>query len=74
MGAKIRSGLIAALSLAPALAGASAVASDGSSWPRFPGSAYASQGDPADRTFVREWEATPPKGYPTLSPANLAAM
>jgi murein L,D-transpeptidase YcbB/YkuD len=40
---------------------------------KFPGSAYASQGDPADRAFVKEWEATPPKGYPTLSPANVAA-
>jgi murein L,D-transpeptidase YcbB/YkuD len=74
MSAEIRSGLLAALSLASALAATSAVASDGSSWPRFPGSAYASQGDPADRTFIKEWEATPPKGYPTLSPANIAAM
>ena len=40
---------------------------------KFPGSAYASQSDPADRAFVKEWEATPPKGYPTLSPANVAA-
>ena len=24
--------------------------------------------------FIKEWEATPPKGYPTLSPANVAAM
>ena len=74
MSAEIRSGLLAALPLASALAATSAVASDGSSWPRFPGSAYASQGDPADRTFIKEWEATPPKGYPTLSPANIAAM
>ena len=29
---------------------------------------------PTDREFIKEWEATPPKGYPTLSPANLAAM
>ena len=44
------------------------------SWPKFPGSAYGSQGDATDREFIKEWEATPPKGYPTLSPANLAAM
>ena len=47
---------------------------DENSWPRFPGSAYASQSDPTDKDFIKEWEATPPKGYPTLSPANLAAM
>ncbi|MDX2289877.1 MAG: L,D-transpeptidase family protein [Hyphomicrobiaceae bacterium] len=29
--------------------------------------------DPVDRTFTREWEANPPPGYPTLSPANVAA-
>ena len=43
------------------------------SWPRWPGSAYAANSDPVDRSFVKEWEATPPKGYPTLSPANIAA-
>ncbi|MEO1206625.1 MAG: L,D-transpeptidase family protein [Pseudomonadota bacterium] len=26
-----------------------------------------------DRTFARRWQANPPKGFPTLSPANLAA-
>ncbi len=25
-----------------------------------------------DRSFVREWQANPPKGYPTISKANLA--
>jgi murein L,D-transpeptidase YcbB/YkuD len=40
---------------------------------RFPGSVYASHSDPSDRAFIKEWESTPPKGYPTLSPANLAA-
>lgn len=42
------------------------------SWLRFPGSAYNQTGS-IDRTFIREWEATPPKGYPTLSKANIAA-
>ena len=37
-------------------------AQEGGMWTRFPGSAYASQGDPTDRSFVRVWEATPPKG------------
>ena len=48
-------------------------AAQDNSWPRWPGSAYASNSDPVDRSFVKEWEATPPKGYPTLSPANIAA-
>lgn len=26
-----------------------------------------------DRDFIRQWEANPPPGYPTLSPANIAA-
>jgi L,D-transpeptidase YcbB len=42
-------------------------------WMKFPGSAYASSSDPTDRAFIKEWESTPPKGFPTLSPANLAA-
>ncbi len=29
--------------------------------------------DTTDRAFIREWEANPPKGYPTLSPANIEA-
>ena len=62
-----------ALVLTTALGPKSAGATDESGWPRFPGSAYASQSDPADRAFIKEWEATPPKGYPTLSPANVTA-
>ena len=34
-------------------------------WPRWPGSAYASNNDIADRAFVKEWEAAPPKGFAT---------
>jgi murein L,D-transpeptidase YcbB/YkuD len=44
------------------------------SWMHFPGSAYARAADPTDRAFIKEWEATPPKGYPTLSPAGIAVM
>jgi L,D-transpeptidase YcbB len=51
-----------------------AAGNDGSSWPRFPGASYGSQSEPTDREFIKEWEAAPPKGYPTLSPANLSAM
>ena len=41
-------------------------------WLKWHGSANASANDDlTDREFIREWEATPPKGYPTLSPNNL---
>ncbi len=73
MSARTGAGLVAALVLATVLGAEPAGAGDENSWMRFPGSAYASQGDPADRAFVKEWEATPPKGYPTLSSANVAA-
>jgi murein L,D-transpeptidase YcbB/YkuD len=55
------------------MAGAAAHAED-ASWPAFPGTARAAQSDPSDREFIKEWEATPPRGYPTLSPANLPAL
>lgn len=29
---------------------------------------------PYDRTFIREWESNPPRGYPTVSPANIEPM
>jgi L,D-transpeptidase YcbB len=73
MSARTTAGLVAAHLLAAVLGVQPVVAGDETSWMRFPGSAYASQGDPADRAFIKEWEATPPKGYPTLSPANVAA-
>jgi murein L,D-transpeptidase YcbB/YkuD len=31
-------------------------------------------GQPYDHSFARQWEANPPKGFPTLAPENLAAM
>jgi murein L,D-transpeptidase YcbB/YkuD len=73
MHAKTGAGLVVALVLGSAVGGMPAAAGDESGWPKFPGSAYASQSDPADKAFIKEWEATPPKGYPTLSPANVAA-
>ena len=45
-------------------------------WVRFgplPGST-ASLDQPYDASFAKQWEANPPKGYPTLSPENLNAM
>lgn len=74
MRAKARAAaVIAAGVLASAIGAGSAVAAE-NAWPRFPGSAYGSQGDATDKDFIKEWEAAPPKGYPTLSPANLVAM
>jgi murein L,D-transpeptidase YcbB/YkuD len=29
---------------------------------------------PVDRSFVKDWEANPPRGFPTLSAANIAPM
>lgn len=37
------------------------------------GSSTFSSAAAVDREFIREWEANPPKGYPTLSAANIAA-
>lgn len=31
-------------------------------------------GDSTDREFIKDWEGNPPPGFPTLSPANIAAM
>ncbi len=56
------------------VAAGAASAQDTGTWPRFPGSAYAAQTDTSDKAFIKEWEATPPKGFPTLGPANLAPM
>ncbi|MCB1519488.1 MAG: L,D-transpeptidase family protein [Hyphomicrobiaceae bacterium] len=30
-------------------------------------------GNTYDRSFIRQWEANPPRGFPTLSPANIEA-
>ncbi len=44
-------------------------------WMRFPGQNNASTASPDyDRSFVKEWEANPPKGFPTLSAANIEPM
>ena len=74
MGARTRAATIAAGLLVSAVAVGQAAATDDTAWLRFPGSSYGSRSEPTDREFVKEWEAAPPKGYPTLSPANLPAM
>lgn len=43
-------------------------------WLKFPGSSYNSDSSGVpDRAFIRDWEALPPKGFATLSHANVAA-
>ncbi len=70
--ASIRIGaLLALVSAAPALA------YDGQhSWVRFDphNTATAAFNQPFDHSFARQWEANPPKGFPTLAPENVAAM
>ena len=63
--------------LAVALAGATSVsAHDGQAWTPFDpqSGGTINIGQPYDRSFARQWEANPPKGFPTLAPENLAAM
>ncbi len=50
-----------------------ASAYDSASWNPF-ADTVSSYTQPYDRTFVREWEANPPRGYPTISPANIEPM
>lgn len=66
-------GVIAAGAIASAMLGSAASASDGNSWNPF-ASQTNSYSQPYDRTFIREWEANPPRGYPTISPANIEPM
>jgi len=58
--------LVAALAFGPALAQHAA-------WMRPLGPGYTG-GDITEREFIREWEASPAKGLPTLSPSNLGPM
>ena len=49
-------------------------ASDGSAWNPFATQSEKTAAQTYDRTFVREWEANPPRGYPTVSSANIEPM
>ncbi|MGE0767834.1 MAG: murein L,D-transpeptidase [Hyphomicrobiaceae bacterium] len=67
---RLAGGLLTCVLAAPALA------YDGQqSWIRFDphNTASATLDQPYDRSFAREWEAHPPKGFPTLAPENVAA-
>lgn len=50
--------------------------SDATHWIRWPGQTYPSTvgGETYDRQFMKEWESSPPKGFPTVAPENLTAM
>lgn len=75
MSARARGAAVLAAVLVPAMGVLPASATDNeNSWIKFPASAYASAADPTDREFIKEWESTPPKGYPTLSPNNVIPM
>ncbi len=66
-------GFVAAGGMASAMIGVPASAYDGASWNPFADN-VPSYSQPYDRAFVREWEANPPRGYPTISPANFEPM
>ncbi len=68
----------AALSLAAmavVMIPASAIAYEGSgTWNPFTGpGSPGTYTAPVDRDYIKQWEANPPKGFPTLSPANIDA-
>ena len=44
------------------------------SWIRFQGQVDSGGSRSYNRNFVRQWEANPPRGYPTLSKRNIDAM
>ena len=59
------------------LASTPALAYDGQqSWMRFDpqNTATSAVDQPYDHSFARQWEANPPKGFPTLAAENIAAM
>ncbi len=59
---------ISLLSAAPACA-------QSATWVGFPGQEQSTTARPViDQNFVKDWEASPPKGFPTLSKQNLAVM
>lgn len=65
-----------ALLVAGTCPGFAQVDSDAMHWIRWPGQTYPSTmgGDTYDRQFMKEWEASPPKGFATVAPENLTAM
>lgn len=66
-------GFVAAGITASMAAGAPASAHDGASWNPFADN-VPTYSQPYDRSFIRDWEANPPRGYPTVSAANIEPM
>ncbi|MGI9423453.1 MAG: L,D-transpeptidase family protein [Hyphomicrobiaceae bacterium] len=66
--------VVAAALLSLAVAGSQALAqsSEENSWIRFGSQSANHNSGSYNRSFVREWEANPPRGYPTISKANIA--
>lgn len=71
-------GFAVALTLAAAMPSAEAAEGSSSNWANnvwSNGANVTSYTPPAyDQSFARQWEANPPKGFPTLSPENIAAL
>ncbi len=72
--AAIQTHCAAALAMAIMSAGCATSALAQSTWVGFGQEAPPTYRPAIDQNFVREWEASPPKGFPTLSKQNLAAM
>lgn len=66
-------GIVATAVMAPVASGANAWTSGSSGWNPF-AEHVPTYSQPYDRTFVREWEANPPRGYPTISANNIEPM
>ena len=64
---------VAAGALALGAAGTAALAQDIQFGPSGEGPGEARTGGGYDREFIKEWQSNPPKGFPTLSKANMAA-
>ncbi|MGI9410640.1 MAG: peptidoglycan-binding protein, partial [Hyphomicrobiaceae bacterium] len=45
--------------------------SDAMSWIRFGGQSHEASTQSYNQSFVRQWEANPPRGYPTISRSNI---
>lgn len=66
--------LMLTLALATIVQPQPAAAQDSTSWIPFGPSLGIARDPGVDRNFVKEWEANPPKGFPTLAAENIAAM
>ncbi len=64
---------VAAGAFALGAAGTAALAQDIQFGPSGEGPGEARTGGGYDREFIKEWQSNPPKGFPTLSKANVAA-